>query len=214
MSISKGFASAGLTIGHVNAIVEKLGGHDGAMKFLRDEITVVEPKRPWREKDGAIYFSVTSDGTTGEEWIKRLEKKDARITHFAKSVLRSKDFQPTSGVTTEIAIINGGISFGDSDRITRNIRAFAAERKLVAPNPEVACLIGEKFSDEDIEELGLWGVLAMQESVKDSDGTPILLGVSRGGGGRWLYAIHGKPDTGWECSIGFAFVAPGADSQT
>lgn len=38
------FASAGLTIGQVNAIVKKLGGEQGAMQFLRgySEITVVK----------------------------------------------------------------------------------------------------------------------------------------------------------------------------
>jgi hypothetical protein len=37
------FVSAGLTAGQLNDIVEKLGGHDEALRFLRDEI-VVAPK--------------------------------------------------------------------------------------------------------------------------------------------------------------------------
>ena len=36
------FAMADLTGGQLNAIVKKLGGHDGAMRFLRDELAVVE----------------------------------------------------------------------------------------------------------------------------------------------------------------------------
>jgi hypothetical protein len=204
MSTSTEFASAGLTAGQLNAIVKKLGGHDGALKFLRGETTVAEPQRTWREQDGVIYFSVTSDGTTGEEWIKRLEKKGFRVGDYAKSVLRSKDFKRTSGVTTEIAVLKGML-FEDNDRITKKIRAFAAERKLEAPNAEVACLIRENFSDEEIEAMGLVWIVAMHEPIKDSDGDPPLLRASRDGDGRWLYACYGGPDRRWDRGGGFAF---------
>lgn len=63
--MSEKFASADLTAGQLNAIVKKVGGHDAALKFLRGELSVSEPTRNWREEDGVIYFSVTSDGTTG-----------------------------------------------------------------------------------------------------------------------------------------------------
>lgn len=87
MSTSTEFASAGLTAGQLNAIVKKLGGHDMALRFLRDELSVSEPTRSWREEDGVIYFSVTSDGTTGEDWITRLESKGFRVDDYAKQVL-------------------------------------------------------------------------------------------------------------------------------
>ena len=38
--MSSEFASANLTVGQINAIVKKLGGEDGAMKFLRGELIV------------------------------------------------------------------------------------------------------------------------------------------------------------------------------
>jgi hypothetical protein len=65
--MSTEFASADLTAGQLNAIVKKLGGHDGAIKFLQGKLSVSEPTRNWREEDGVIYLSVTSDGTTGPE---------------------------------------------------------------------------------------------------------------------------------------------------
>src|SRR3989344_110555 len=112
--MSTEFASVDLTAGQLNAIVKKLGGHDGAIKFLQDKLTVSEPTRNWREQDGVIYFSVTSDGTTGPQWIERLEGKGFRLSDYAKSVLRSPDFKPTSGVTTEIAILKGML-FADKE---------------------------------------------------------------------------------------------------
>ena len=202
--MSTEFASASLTAGQLNAIVKKLGGPAMALRFLRDELTVSEPTRLWREQNGIIYFSVTSDGTTGEEWIKRLDRKGFRVGSYAKSVLRSKDFKPTSGVTTEIAVLKGTL-FEDHNRITKTIRSEAEKLKLGKPNAEVACLIREIFSDEEIEAMGLTWIVAMHEPIEDSDGYPLLLGADRLGGGRWLGACCDGPDGGWGRGGGFAF---------
>src|SRR3989338_1235966 len=176
--MSTEFASAGLTAGQLNAIVKKFGGHDMVLRFLRDELSVSKPTRSWREEDGAIYFSVTSEGTTGKDWITRLESKGFRVGDYAKQVLRSPDFKPTNGVTTEVAVLKGML-FEDNDRITKKIRAEADKRKLGKPEPELACFIREKFTDEEIEAMGLVWIVAMHEPIGDSDGSPNLLGASR-----------------------------------
>lgn len=166
--------------------------------------------RKWREQDGVIYFSVTSDGTTGPQWIERLEAKGFDVRDYAKSVLRSSDFKPTAGVVTEIAVLKG-VLFSDDDRVTKNIRAaayagtFTQGQKLFDPNAQVTCLIREKFTDEEIEAMGLWWVVAMHEPINDSDGDPSLLSTHRSGAGRALYACCDKPDHGWHRGRGFAF---------
>ena len=186
------------------AIVNKIGGEEQADRFLRGEIMVSEPIRSWREEDGIIYFSVTSDGTTGEDWIKRLEGNGFRVGDYAKQVLRSPDLKPTSGVTTEVAVLKGML-FEDNDRITKKIRAEAEKRKLVVPNAELACLIREKFTDEEIEAMGLWYIVAMHEPINDSDGDPGLLLACRNDVGRWLGACSGGPGSRWGRGYGFAF---------
>lgn len=210
--MSTEFASAGLTAGQLNAIVKKLGGHDMALRFLRDELSVSEPTRSWREEDGVIYFSVTSDGTTGEDWITRLESKGFRVGDYAKQVLRSPDFKPTNGVTTEVAVLKGML-FEDNDRITKKIRAEADKRKLSKPNAELACLIREKFTDKEIEAMGLWWIVAMHEPINDSDGDPSLLDADRSGDGRWLGAYRGRPVSRWDRDDGFAFAVSQVSSQ-
>ncbi|OGM00316.1 hypothetical protein A2480_03480 [Candidatus Uhrbacteria bacterium RIFOXYC2_FULL_47_19] len=206
------FASAGLTAGQLDAIVKKLGGHDMALRFLRDELSVSEPIRSWREEDGVIYFSVTSDGTTGEDWITRLESKGFCVGDNAKQVLRSPDFKPTSGVTTEVAVLKGML-FEDNDRITKKIRAEADKRKFSKSNAELACLIREKFTDKEIEAMGLWYIVAMHEPINDSDGGPDLLRADRGRDGRWLRACYGRPDYRWNRDSGFAFAVSQVSSQ-
>ena len=165
---------------------------------------ISEPARKWREENGVIYFSVISDGTTGEEWIKRLENKGFRISDYAKQVLRSPDFKPTSGVTTEIAVLKGML-FADNDRITKKIRAEAGKRKLMKPNAETAIIIREKFTDEELKAMGLWWIVVMHEPIKDSVGSPNLLDAHCYGDGRWLSACYGDPDNRWLRGLGFAF---------
>lgn len=195
-----------LNLGQVEAIVNKLGGMDGVQRFLRGEITVSEPARKWCEVNSIIYFSVTSDGTTGKGWVKRLEKKGFRTGECAKSMLLSDDFKPTNGVMYEIAVMKGML-FSDSDRTTKNIRAEADTRKFTKPNAEVACLIREKFTDEELEAMGLWYIVVMHEPINDSVGNPFLLGAHRNGAGRWLDAYYGSPGRGWDRDYWFAFVA-------
>ena len=210
--MSEKFASADLTAGQLNAIVKKLGGHEAVLKFLRGELSVSEPTRNWREEDGIIYFSVTSDGTTGEQWIARLQGKGFHVGHYAKSLLRSTDFKPTTGITTEVAVLKGML-FGDNERTTKNIRKVAADRKLETPNAEIACLIREQFTDEEIKAMGLTRIVAMHEPIKDSGGGLGLLGAYRSGGGSWLSAYYGKPDGRWFHEGGFAFAMSQVGTQ-
>lgn len=187
------------------AVINMLGGEEGADRFLRGGITVCEPDRSWREEDGVIYFTVVSDGTTGEDWIKCLEDKGIRLSDYAKSVLRSSDFKPTSGEIYEIAVLKGML-FNDNDRAISKIRAEAEQRKLSTPNVEIACLIREKFTDEEIKAMGLVWIVAMHDPMVDSDGDSDLLGASRLDGGSWLDVFWGSSDGNWFRAIGFAFI--------
>jgi len=160
--------------------------------------------KTWREQDGVIYFSVTSDGTTGEDWIKRLKGNCFRVGDYAKRLLRSPDFKLTTGVTTEVAVLNGML-FEVNDRITKKIRVEADKRKLSKPNAELACLICEKFTDKEIKAMGLWHIVTIHEPINDSDGGPDLLYAYRSDDGRWLIAYYGRPDFRWDRGRWFAF---------
>lgn len=193
------------TIERIQAVWNILGGEEGVDRLIRGEITVCGPERAWREEGGVIYFSVTSDGATGEEWIKRLESKGFRLSNCAQRVLRSSDFKPTNGVITRIAVLKG-ILFGDNDLSTKKIRTEANKRGLVVPKAEVACLIREKFPKEEIEAMGLCWIVTMHEPIKDFDGDPRLLGSDHSGRGCWLSAYFDGPGIVWFREGGFAFV--------
>ena len=211
--MSTEFAIAEVFPGKLNALVKNIMRQTGetdpneAVRLVNSgEWVVSKLIRSWREEDGVIRFSVTSDGTPGVGWITRLEGKGFRLEYYyAKRVLCSSSFKQTSGVTTEVAVLPGSF-FKDNDRHTAKIRDEAKKRKLVTPNAELACLIREKFGDDEIEAMGLWYIVAMHEPINDSDGNPLLLYTSRGGGGRQFAAFLDRPVfRSWSCAIGFAF---------
>ncbi len=196
----------------LEVVVSAFGSKQSEGRFLHDELSVTEPTCSWREEEGVVYFSVTSDGTSGEDWIKRLEGNGFRVGDYAKQVLRSTDFKPTNGVTTEVAILKGPL-FADNDRCTAKIRAEAEKRNLSKPNAELACLIREKFADMEIEAMGLWYIVAMHEPINDSGGLPRLLNADRSHDGRWLYAHGDRPDRKRDPDFGFAFVVSSSSAQ-
>lgn len=192
------------------AIVNKIGGEDRAEAFLRGELMVSKKGHRWREYDGVICFSVTSDGATGEEWIERLENRGFHVGDSGKSVLRSRYFEPTNGIMTEVVVLKSVLLKNQGPITTSKIRAEADKRgnslrKLVKPNAEIACLIREEFTDEEIEAMGLLVIAAMHEPIRDSDGIPLILYASRRNGGYLFGAHYADPEDGWLDVTGAAF---------
>lgn len=214
------FAISGVETGQLNAMVKnamrQMGITDAKEAVRRvnsGEWIFSEVTHSWHEQDGVIDLgTVTSDGTTGPKWIKRLKKKGFRVSDWAKNVLESDDFKPTNGVTSHIVVLKGKL-WKDSDRITSNIRVEADKRKLEKPNAEIACLIREKFTDKEIEAMGLYWIVAMHEPIKDSDGDPYLLYAGRDDDGLWLRTAYDFPDRRWDDDHGFAFVVPQISNQ-
>ena len=205
------FAIAEVATGKLNALVKNIMRQTGtsdpneAVRLVNSgEWILTIPVRRWREQDGVIYFSVTSNGMTGPQWIEHFEKKGIQLSKWAKDVLLSPDFKPTNGVTTEVAVLKGML-FEDNDRVTSKIRAEAGKRKLVKPNAELGCLIRDMFTDEEIAAMGLVWIVAFHEPIKDSGGGPVLLGAGRNGDGHWLRASYAEPGAGWTRGRGFAF---------
>lgn len=200
-----------MTLGRMEALINKLGGMEGVEKFLRGDIVVCDPQRKWREENGIIYFSVTSDGTTGEEWIERLEQKGFLVSTRTKRLLRSENFKPTNGVTTEIAILKGKL-LNDQERIISKINSLATKHKFEVPNAEVACIIRDMFTREEIRAMDLGWILVMHAPLTDTNGSSNLLSVDMDREGDWLRSYYyvakgdGMEDV-WNKSRGFAFAA-------
>ena len=177
----------------------------GNPKGLQAILAKLVEDRFTNNHDGTITFTLPpTAGTTGEQWIARLEKAGKRLSDEAKFLLRSESFKPTRGMAYQVTVLKGEL-FSDENRITRKIRAEAKKRKLSDLPAEAACLIREFFSDEEIKAMGLWYLVVMHEPIKGSGGGPGLLGILRLGVGRWLHAVWDDLDRRWLRETGFVF---------
>jgi len=163
---------------------------------------------PWREQDGVVYFTVTSRGTTGKQWIDYFKKKGYCTYDHAKSILNDPEFGTTTGVTTEIAVFKG-VLLKDDERTPKKISAKALSFNWFKPRAEVACLIRETFSDNEIEAMGLNLITVMHEPFEwPYCGSAVRLSIGSKECGPGLYPCYNRPYNGLILNHGFAFSRP------
>ena len=133
----------------------------------------------WREKDGIIRLSVTSDSTIGQEWIDRLEGCGYKVRENIRRMLLSPDFKPTSGVKYEAAIIRANVPFPEDDinLTVKNIRAEAERLSMEKLNAEAFCLLSDEFSKREF--MHLFHIIVLHEPIGNDYGNPNYLDIQR-----------------------------------
>jgi len=167
-----------------------------AQPVYAGQISPDSTDRGWHEVDGVIYITFSSDSAVGKGWLKRLESKGETVTKYAKDLISSPGFKSTKGVK-EIAILRSSL-FRDGERTYEHILdaarsgKFTGGRKLLNPDAEIACFIREKFSDEELREMGLEWVIVFHKPLKDpKKNNPNLLVVNSKIGevaGYWVFS--------------------------
>jgi hypothetical protein len=174
------------------------------LDVLTGRASIVPFKKSW-EENGVIHFKVTSDGTTGEEWIERLERQSFKLTDWAKRILLSKDFDATKYIEYEIVILRNSL-FAKGFRNNRKIRNEALKRKLSTPNVEIGCLTRQMFSDEELRVMGIDQIVVMHKPIIFSDNGSVsaLTHICVDDGG-FLEANYGGPNDSYDHLDGFVF---------
>ena len=184
---------------------------------MSTEQSITQPERKWTEKDGVITFSVTSHSTPGAFWSQRLKKRGFSVENYAEWLFdrMSTNYTMITEII-EIVVLKGELFedelFSDNDRTTDNICAEAKRRGLTVPHLETACLIREKFTDEELTAMGL-GVIIVMHCPTDYPGgflSPRLIGVCSDvcsyNSKKSLDSFYYRPSR-WFHDCGFAFVA-------
>ncbi len=202
---SGAFTKEGATPEEMNGISQDPQLIRGTLAVYR-KMAEIKPLSSWYEKDNTIYFTLISNGMMGEEWITHFDRRGIKIGDYAKQLLRSKEFKASpKGTVYQIAVIKGEF-FSDETRVTSKICLEGDRRKYTKPNAEVACLIRDLFTNEEIKKMGLLWIVAMHEPINDSHGGPGLLYANAYDSGPWLDAYYGEPDRRWRRENGFALV--------
>ena len=205
------FLISGIETGQLNAMVKNVMRQTGidnpeeAVRMMNaGELQVSVVSRNWREVNNIIYFTVTSNGRSGRDWIEYLESKGFFVSKKTKTMLLSSDFKPTNQVM-EIAILKCSL-WENKDKISKKICSFASGQNFSKPTIEVACLIREKFSNADLKEMGLWFIVVMHEPIMTINGLEVI-NIDRYGDA-WLQTTqYPKADVRWREGVSFAFIS-------
>lgn len=201
---------ADFTLGQVEAVFNKIGGASAVNAFLRGELEVKPVEKPAR-----IEFTVQGTGLTAAAWISTIESAGHKIGDWARDILSKPDYDAKhrleAGKEYKIVLVRGKEIARDSDRTTKNLKAVAIKEfgksSVSDLKGELALLTRMKFSNAELEQMGLWYIAVLHEPIIDSDGGPSVLCSVRFGGESWVRADYDGPAYGWNVSGAFAFLA-------
>ena len=160
-------------------------------------------------------LKVKTTGLTGKKWLTRMEQGKYKVSSCAKDILLSKEFDSMrlkKGVEQEVAFVSVK-DLGKEYATTQEIKDYAKSKGYGMPTPELALLLRESISDEEIKALGVWYVAVLHEPIKDSGGNTGVLRSYRDADGRWLDAYWGRPDDRWSTGGASAFPVSASSTQ-
>lgn len=132
---------------------------------IEEAISIIKnAKAPIEWKISDIEINVRSNGRTGKNWIKRLEKQGWIIDDNAKAILLSPDFIPTKGISTNILFKK----YTQPVEIV-HIKNNAKNYNFTSPNPEITCLICDYFTSKEFQERNLTNILIMHNPITPND---------------------------------------------
>lgn len=192
------FASANLTAGQLNAIVKKLGGEEGAMRFLRGELLVSTAVRTfpvWKTVKLGLH-------KTAGEYGKAV-KSARRVSDWANDILGQPQFTCVAEETdADLVVLSvAELGFKDGSRYDA-ICARAKELGLDLCPAEVGPVLRLAYADQPYGE---WLIIAM-EAIAGSSGDRRVFAVEHGSGGFWLHGDNGRPGYFWRASRRFVFL--------
>lgn len=179
----------------------------------RDEFRKVLGLDPvWKtDKYGHILITVTGLGLTAEEWKTRLEGSGYRFGDWARNILGRLDYDEKhrveAGKQYTVALVLGKEIKKDNERSTANLKKLGERYygRSADLKGELALLIREAISDEQMERFGVWYIAVLHEPITDSGGDPLVLYTYRRDRGRWVHAYWDKPGYTWRDGGAFAF---------
>lgn len=189
-----------LTLGQVEALVNKLGGMEGVQRFLSGELLVSATAKVWKT------WKTIQLGTglqTADDFRKAVKKAGMKIGDWANDILGKPAFTATESVTEVELVVASVAELGFKDGATRkDIYVRAQELGLDLCPAEVGPQLRLQYTDQPNRE---WLIIAM-EPITDSDGDLGLFDVEHGGDGCFLDANGGDPDGFWHGGSRFVFL--------
>jgi len=191
-----------LSLGQVEAIVNKLGGMEGVRRFLSGKMVIkaIEQTFPiWKT------IKLGTGLKTADDFRKALKQSGCKIGDWGNDILGKPAFT-VSETETEVNLVNISVAkLGFKNGATRKDiyeRAISLGLEL-CPN-EVGPQLRLQYKDQPNGE---WLRIAM-EPISGSLGDLSIFKVEHRGSGLWLDSGVGGPGGFWGGSSRFVFVRP------
>ena len=192
------FASQNLTAGQLNAIVKKLGGEEGALRFLRGELLVSAAKPlempVWKTVKLGLHKSP-------DDYRAAIKKAKQKIGDWGNDILGRITCSQEETEVDLVVLSVGDLGFKDGARYA-DICAKAVELGLELCPAEVGPALRLQYPDQP---RGEWVLVAM-EAITVRYGIRFIFNVGHDSGELWLCGNYGDPDGFWDADDRFAFV--------
>lgn len=189
-----------LTLGQIEAIVNKLGGEDGVKRLLSGELAVTAAKQ-----QKVKVWKTLKLGTglkTADDFRKALKANGFNISDWANDLLGKPAFT-AAAAETEVKLVKATVKelTGKDQAPYWEICQRAEERGWKKCPAEVGPQLRLQYPDQ---QYGEWLIIAM-EPISASVGDLELFCVEHDDGGRWLYSFYGNADGVWSGGGQFVF---------
>lgn len=159
-------------------------------------------------------FTVTGLGLTGAEQVVRLTTGGHKLSDWARDILLKPDYDESHRLETgkeyKVMLVFGREIKKDKDRSSANLKAIAirdlGEQSGIGLKGEIALLVREKFTNAELEAMGIWYIAVLHKSIIDSAGDASVLNSNRYNDSSWVGANCGLPDHRWRDNGAFAFL--------
>ena len=191
-----------VTIGQVEAIINKLGGEDGMKRFLSGELVVKEIERKFK------IWKIIELGTglkTADDFRKSLKDNGFKVSDWANDILGKPAFTAATE-TTEVDLVRVTVAELGFEKGARRDQIYdrAKEFGLELCPPEVGPQLRLQYKDQPNGE---WVLIGM-DPITDSDGDLSVFGVRRDDSGLWLDSDWGSPAYVWHPDDRWVFRLP------
>jgi hypothetical protein len=161
-----------VTLGQMEAAINKLGGMDGFHALLRDELEIRPKSLPFpKNKNGHYIVNVTGLGLSGREEIGRLEEGGFRIGDYARQILLSANSDSydanhrlEAGCEYTVVIVLGREL--TENRTTAGLQLYAVQFGYTKPLAGIVPRLREAVSDRQMEQMdGIWYIAGLHDPI-------------------------------------------------
>jgi len=190
-----------VTMGQVEAVINKLGGEDGMKRFLSGELVVKEIERKFN-----VWKTINlGTGKNADDFRKVLKDRGFNIGNWADDILGKPAFTAATEAT-EIDLVKVTVAeLGFKEGARRDqIYERAKELGLELCPSEVGPQLRLQYQDQPNNE---WLLIGMKP-IADSDGDLGVFCVRRGDSELWLGSGWSHPGGVWDPGSRWVFRLP------